>query len=112
MGRYSVPISFRLTEHDINQLDKIVAWETKKGPMLLPSMCVNRTAVLRALIEREVLRLEDEEARIAQALVDAKKGETPKQRKSRVQRERRERKRNDASKRAPLEIFAKEGLYP
>jgi hypothetical protein len=102
---YDTPISFRFTRDELSKLDKLVEWEKEKGPVMQPRMQANRTTVLKALIERELLRLADEQAKIAEKLAKAKKAspppangsnlfdETPGQRKTRLQRERRARDR-------------------
>lgn len=107
--RYTFPVSFRFTDKDIQQLDSIVAWEKEKGPRSWVMSEPNRTNVLRALIEREVMRLADEKAKVAETLEKAKKrerpdsdftqilGESATERKSRLQRERRARKREQGA---------------
>ena len=94
-------INFRFSQGDLAQLDKIVSWERSKGPMLLPHMQPNRTSVLKALISREILRLNEEEDRMLEKLRGVKNSarevldrmenhaETPKERKARLQRDRR-----------------------
>lgn len=98
-------ISFRFSPNELQKLDKVVAWERSKGPMLSPPMQANRTSVIKALIERELIRLDDEADRTHQSLEKAKVEarrqhdrmaefpETPGQRKTRLQRERRAAKR-------------------
>lgn len=105
MGDDFTHVSFRFTKADVERLDFIVDWERQKGPVMFPSALANRTTVLKALIERERIRLLEEAAHVADTLKRAKRfqseldeprpigEETPGQRKTRLQRERRARKR-------------------
>ena len=95
--------TMRWSQTELSDLDQLVHWERIKGPVLSPQQLANRTSVVKALIARELLRLSDESAKISDRLavahglnyqhqaVPESNGETPKQRKTRLQRERRNR---------------------
>jgi len=105
MKDWEYHLSFRFKPGDVQALDKIVAWERAKGPMLGPLLQATRTSVIKALIEREVLRLNEEADRMSDRIRQAKEEgrraldrlaempESPKERKTRLQRERRVAKR-------------------
>lgn len=94
-------VSFRFSHVELAKLDSLVHWERTKGPATWPAQQPNRTSLLKALVSRELIRLADEKARISERLAGNVKGnaecpavaltvkEIAKQRKSRLQRERR-----------------------
>jgi hypothetical protein len=98
-------VAFRYSRSELASLDKLVDWERAKGPTMFPSQQANRTSVLKALVEREHMRLNEENENMmrkiekakenGRALLDKMQGEheTPLQRKNRLQRERRRAKR-------------------
>lgn len=107
MSVRSPAMSFRFTAQDVANLDAITSYYRNSHKFAIGHFEVSRTEVLRRLMEQEINRIDEESRKIEEKLkgdqveymattvdvVQLGGAETAKDRKTRLQRERRARKR-------------------